>query len=444
MRSAIRKHLKDFVAILVLVVLAAVVGGYILTQERFRFPFISETPFKLQAEFQTAQAVTPGQGQTVRISGVQIGEISGVKLKEGRAVVQMDIEQKYKKLIHQDATALLRPKTGLKDMFIELYPGRAPAPVVKENWTIPVANTQPDINPDEIYSALDADTRDYLQLLVNGAGPGLDHRGGDLADVLRRFEPTHRDLARLSQAVATRKSNLRRLVHSLHLLNAALAGKQDQLAQLVDSSSAVFHAFASEDQNVSRTVADLPSTLRQTTITLGKVQRFANLLGPTAQHLIPAAQALKPANDAVAPFARTAAPILRTQIRPFVIAARPLVRSLRPAARNLAAATPNLSRSFVVLNHLFNTLGYNPHGNSTFTGEGAEGYLFWLAWLDHQAITLFSVQDANGDYRQLFLALSCTTIKELASGNLAQPLAVPALNLAPLLANPAICGKSTP
>ena len=53
---------------------------------------------------------------------------------------------------------------------------------------------------------LDADTRDYLKLLVTGAGRGLDGRGKDLREVFRLFEPTHRDLARVNAAVATRRS----------------------------------------------------------------------------------------------------------------------------------------------------------------------------------------------------------------------------------------------
>ena len=37
----------------------------------------------LKADFQTAQAVTPGQGQSVTIAGAKIGEISSVTLHEG-------------------------------------------------------------------------------------------------------------------------------------------------------------------------------------------------------------------------------------------------------------------------------------------------------------------------------------------------------------------------
>src|SRR5438445_12738095 len=77
MKRAIKNHLGDFIAICVLVVLAIVVSGYVLSHERLQLPFIGTSQFTLNAEFQTGQAVTPGQGQTVRVSGVQIGDIGG-------------------------------------------------------------------------------------------------------------------------------------------------------------------------------------------------------------------------------------------------------------------------------------------------------------------------------------------------------------------------------
>ena len=82
-----------------------------------------------------------------------------------------------------------------------------------EGGRIPVGNSLPDIDPDEIYSALDADTRPYLKLLVAGAGKGLDGRGDDLREVFRRFEPIHHDLARVTRATARRRDALKRLIH---------------------------------------------------------------------------------------------------------------------------------------------------------------------------------------------------------------------------------------
>jgi phospholipid/cholesterol/gamma-HCH transport system substrate-binding protein len=413
--TAIRKHMKEFVAIVVLIVLAAGVAFYVLTQERFRFPFLSPQPVKMYAALSTAQAVTPGQGQTVRVSGVKVGEIGQVKLKNGQAIVEMDIDPQYKSLLHTDAQALLRPKTGLKDMFLEVSPGSHSAPVAKPGFTIPVQNTLPDVNPDEIYSALDSDTRQYLALLVNGAGQGLKGNGGELQEVFRRFEPTHKDLATVTTQVATRQQNLRRLVNSLHNLNNELAGKSTELTQLVDSSSAVFRALASEDSSITRSIGLFPPALRQTTDTLNKVHTFTNVLRPAAIHLRPVAFSLNRANVAVRPFAREATPLLRNDIRPFVVEARPLVRNLRPAAENLAKATPDLGRTFVVLNHLFNMLAYDPSNGSDapFDGSQQRSYLFWIAWVDHIANNLFASADANGPFRPIVLSGDCQSLTSI-------------------------------
>jgi phospholipid/cholesterol/gamma-HCH transport system substrate-binding protein len=445
MKRAIREHWKDFVAIVGLLVITIGVAGYILTNERLRFPFISSSPFTINAAFSTAQAVTPGQGQSVRVSGVQVGLVGNVTLKNGEGVVQLNIDPKYKHLIHTNWTALIRPRTGLDDMFIELSPGAGRAPVAPSGYTIPVSNTMPVVNLDEILSSLDADSRQYLDLLVNGAGQGLKSGGGNqLAQVMERFEPTHRDLARVNSAVAVRGQNLQRLVNSLRRLNDALAAKQRQIVELVDSSEKVFNAFASEDSNVSRAVADLPGTLNQTTATLAKVQAFAQVLGPAAVNLLPAVRAIPAANQALTQLAVPGAPIVKNQIRPFVIASRPVVRNLKPAAVNLAEptvtqtpngpvhlgrATPNLTNSFAVLNHLGNMLGYNP-------GDTEHGYLWWLAWLDHNARTLFSVQDANGDFRPLFLQASCATLAQIAN---ASPLQEVIMNLTPILTSTGLC-----
>jgi phospholipid/cholesterol/gamma-HCH transport system substrate-binding protein len=436
-RRAIVKHARPFAAILGLALIAAVVAGYILGHQRLRFPWEGR-PFQLKAELSTAQAVTPGQGQTVRVSGVRVGDISGVKLKDGRAVVTMDLDPQYKDLVHTDATALLRPKTGLKDMFIELDPGTPRAPLAKRGWTLPVGNTLPDVNPDEILASLDADTRDYLTLLVDGAGQGLKGRGDDLREVFRRFEPTHRDLARVNALVAQRHRNLSRLVHSLADLNDELAGKSDDLAALVSSSSAVFRSFASEQANVTRAVGDLPATLSQTTDTLGRVERFAQVLRPAAVHLQPTVKALDRANRSVAPFATEATPIVRDEVRPFVRDARPVVRSARTPVSELSQATPDLERSFKVLNHFLNEVAYNPNGREGPGVDGREeGYLFWAAWLQHNGAAIFSTSDANGPFRPVTLGGTCGVLRSLAGET-------PPLNqaLLPALTDPKICGTN--
>jgi len=330
-------------------------------------------------------------------------------VQEGKAVVEMAIDGEYSQLIHKDATALLRPRTGLNDMFIEIDPGTPQEPIYGEGGRIPVRNTAPPIDQDEFLAALDVDTRSYLQLLINGAGNGFKNRGDDFREILRRFEPLHRDLAKIQKQVAERRINLRSLVHNYQSLTNELADKDRSLIRLVTSSNQVFDAFANEEDNVSSTVVKLAPALKQTEETLGKVDRYSDVLGPTLQDLRPAFRNLADANREIIPFAREGAPILREQVRPFVRDARPFVRDLRPAARDLANATPELTTSFKELNRFFNIAAYNPEGAE---GDDRDNYLFWLAWVGHLSTNLFSTSDAEGPLRRLVTTVNCDTLRD--------------------------------
>src|SRR5207244_96199 len=111
--KAIRKHLSDFVALGVLTAIAIGVTAYIVSQQESRgyFPIVEKPPFELKAEFSDAQAVIPGQGQTVRVAGVEVGKIAKVEPKNGVAVVSMDLDRNKiddgQLDVRSDATATL-------------------------------------------------------------------------------------------------------------------------------------------------------------------------------------------------------------------------------------------------------------------------------------------------------------------------------------------------
>jgi phospholipid/cholesterol/gamma-HCH transport system substrate-binding protein len=414
-KTAIRKHLGDFLAIIALFVIAFGVAGVILHNERVRFPLIEDKAFPLQVELPNAQAVTPGQGQTVRVAGVEVGQIGKVQLENGKAVVNLAIEPKYKILIKQDASALLRPKTGVKDMFIEVDPGDG-APM-KANGRIRVQNTLEDIDPDEFLSALDSDTRDYLRLLISGAGKGLKGRGGDLREALARLGPLHRDLAKVSRAIAIRRANMRRLVHNYGLLTTELGKKDKEITRLVTTSSAVFGSLAKEDKNISTAVSRLPGTLRQTDSTLSKVDTLAQTLKPSLESLRPAFRQLDDANKQVRPLAEEGTPIVKNQVRPFARAAQPFTQKFGQAGGELADAAPQLTKTFHGLNRLFNIGAYNTNGAEGLTGNLTqdrardEGYLYWLGWTVQNTVSMFSTSDANGPFRRFYLSgLSCASL----------------------------------
>lgn len=448
MTRAIRKYSRDFIALIVLAVIGLGVAGYIIANQDARpfIPLFQPKPFTIKADFSDAQAVTPGQGQTVRVAGVEVGKITKVEPSHGVASVTLELKPEFEKKlqIRSDATALLRPRTGLKDMFVELDPG-GHGRLLKAGDTIPVQNTAPDIDPDEILSALDQDTRSYLKLLINSAGKGLKGHGNDLNLTFKALGPTNRDLARVTSAIAARRVALKQLIHNYGDLTNTLADTDGSIGRLVNSSDAVFKAFASENQNISSAVAKLPPTLRQTQGTLTKVNSFSKVLGPTLTSLRPAFRQLDTANHAVLPFVREATPILRTKIRPFVQVARPNVRNLRPAAIALAKATPDLTGAFHELNRFFNMAAFNPKGREPVTGNPVqdrardEGYLYWLAWVIEDTNSLFSTSDAQGPLRRILPFATCTTVRSILATT---PAAGPLLGLSNALNTPGLCPNS--
>ena len=120
-----------------------------------------------------------------------MGEISSVALHQGRAVVTMKIRHRDFQ-IYRDGSALLRPKTGLQDMTVEVNPGTSESPRLRSGETIPLSQTAPNINFDEFLAGLDAETRSYLQELLAGLGQGFKNNGTAAAAALKRFSPTAR------------------------------------------------------------------------------------------------------------------------------------------------------------------------------------------------------------------------------------------------------------
>ena len=82
MKLAIQKHLRDFLALFFMALIAVGVTGYILSQQRFHLPkwvpVAGSDFYKLNVEFQTAQAVVPGQGQTINIAGVNHANVDTI------------------------------------------------------------------------------------------------------------------------------------------------------------------------------------------------------------------------------------------------------------------------------------------------------------------------------------------------------------------------------
>jgi phospholipid/cholesterol/gamma-HCH transport system substrate-binding protein len=368
-------------------------------------PLIGSDRFELHADFSTAQAVTPGQGQSVDIAGIKVGDVTGVKLENGHAVVSMEVDNKYSPLIHEDSSLLLRPKTGLNDMVVELDPGSQSSPNVKEGSTIPLSSTQPNVQPDEFLASLDADTQQFLKLLLANGAEALDpEKGRDvrLSNALRRLNPFARDIARISGALAERRRNIADSIHNFQLLSTELGDKDQDLANFVDASDAALASFAREEASIRGALRELPGTLKVTRGALKSGNALALQSGPALKKSLPGSRATGAALRSLRPLFRETAGPIQNQIRPFTKQVASPVTHTAQIAQGLGVATPGLKTGFTDLNLGLNALAYNPPGSD-------EGFLFYVPWLNHDLNSTYTLQDAYGPMRRGILMISCAS-----------------------------------
>jgi phospholipid/cholesterol/gamma-HCH transport system substrate-binding protein len=425
-RDQIERYRTAFIAVVTMIVIAAGSAGYILAHERLHVPawvpIIGRESFVLKGEFSTAQAVTPGQGQSVTIAGAKIGEIATVELHGGRALVSMNLTPKYARYIYRDATALLRPKTGLKDETVEISPGSASSGRVSRGYTIPITQTSPDGNLDEFLASFDAETRSYLQELLAGAGEGLNGNGANLSATIKRFDPLARELTAIGREVAKRQHYVEHGIHNFRLLLEALGSKDTKLAQSVESGNAVFATFSQEDRQVQETLRELPGVLKQANHGFAKLATAARVTGQATHALEPFATVLAPAQREARASFKATTPILKYQVRPLLRQILPVLEQLQPSLKDFSQAAPQLTTAFTVFNEFLNELAYNP-------GPKQGGFLFFLDWANHDLNSVVAQGDAHGAEGQALLYFNCAQVPLLHSVAAADPTAKLVLGL---------------
>ncbi len=419
-RDQIERYRTASIAIVTMVVLAVATAGYILAHERVAVPawvpIIGHESFVLKGEFSTAQAVAPGQGQAVTIAGAKIGEISSVELRDDRALVSMNVTPKYAPYIYRDATALLRPKTGLKDETVEVSPGNPSSGRVPGGYTLPITQTSPDGNLDEFLASFDGETRALLQELLAGAAEGLKGNAANFSATFKRFSPLAREFQEIGREVAKRQYYVEHGIHNFRLLLEAVGSKDTKLAQVVESSNTLYGTFAQEDRQVQETLHLLPGVLKQANHGFGKLATAVRVTGHTLHSLEPFATELAPAQKAVRAAFKTTTPILKNEVRPLFRQILPVLEQLQPSLKDFTQASPQLTTSFTVINELFNELAYNP-------GPKQGGFLFYLDWANHDLNSVVAQGDAHGAEGQALLYFNCAQVPVLHAAASADPTA---------------------
>jgi ABC-type transporter Mla subunit MlaD len=262
------------------------------------FGFAKTIPFR--HDFRVARSSsrpTPsGPDSPVRIAGVNVGKVTEVERQEGTnaAVVHMEVEDEGLP-IHADATLKIRPRIFLEgNFFVDLSPGTPQAQTIDDDDTLPITQTSTPVQLDQVLTALQRDTREDLQALLEGYGTALTARptaaedadqpaltrgetAGRVAQRRRaRRRPALRSTAIVNEALlGTQPGDLGALVEDLGTVSRRLNSRERQLQDLVTNLNTTMSAFASERGALRATVRELPRTLGATSARAVVAQRGA-------------------------------------------------------------------------------------------------------------------------------------------------------------------------
>ena len=250
------KHWLDFLAIIGLIVISGAVAVYILDNQRLKLPGVGAG---------RRQGLLRRQGRDEHRPGRHAGP--GPDREHRRRPGRRDLEGRAQGGQGASSRCGWSRATAASTRTRRCCCARRPASRtwspsssrarrsagrLKDGGVIPVSQTLPDVNLDEVLASLDGDTRDYLTVLLGAGAEGLRGNGRELANALRRIEPSARYGRKVFASLAKRRQNIKRVIHNLSLIMEELGAKDDQLAEFVENSNAVFATLAAPGREPAR------------------------------------------------------------------------------------------------------------------------------------------------------------------------------------------------
>ncbi|HEY0317991.1 MAG TPA: MlaD family protein [Solirubrobacterales bacterium] len=322
--------------------------------------FGGPTPFKAkpyQINIPFNEATTLAEQSDVRISGVNVGKVQSIALspngKQARATV--DIDDKYAPL-PESTRAILRTKTLLGETYIELTPGSREGPQLADGGTVPEANVAQSVQLDEIFRTFNSKTRAAFQSWMQEAAVAINGQGQSLSYAIGEFEPTFTEFDKLFRTLDTQRAAVGQLFRNGTTTFRALRGREGELANLIQSSNAVFQTTARRERDIEALFRAFPTFLDESRLTVARLRSFALNTDPLMRQLVPAAEQLSPTLISIANLAPEAkglfeglgpvidrAPtgfpalrkLFRDQFPPLLRAVDPFLRNLNPLLTGL-------------------------------------------------------------------------------------------------------------
>ncbi|MEV4421993.1 MlaD family protein [Patulibacter sp. NPDC049589] len=400
-------------------------------------------PKKLEVLTKDAGVLRVGAATKVRVAGVDVGTVSGLKPADGKpgySVITVSLNDKAP-VFRRDATVKIRPRLFLEgNFFLDISPGSPDSPVLG-NTPIPPGAVTLHVAADEVFSAFDSQTRENFQQTLKAFGEGLQGGGAEALNTFLKATPAALDdIAKvMKSARGTKDGDLQALVREAGGVLANLQAHEAGLRGTITGGRKTFDAFAANSAALQRTIAGLDTTTRRLMPQLTRI----NAAIPEGRALVrdarPLARRLPSFLDVANPALRSLLSLakskdvqgltaeLRPALRTISRSAEPLgtvADDLRPVAKCLNQNLLPILNSVVPDGSLTTNLKVYEELGGTFTGLGASTQEFdangpWVRYLIGLGNQAISTNDAGG-------TLSATAERPIA-GSTPTPVSLPPL-----------------
>lgn len=272
-----------------------------------------------------AQVVDGGK---VRIDGVDVGEVSDLAVRDGKAVITVKITDDDYVPLHEGTTSRIEWQSALGERVVTLRPGPDSNPALPSGAMYEAQSSQ--VEADQVLAALDVPTRQRLNSLVHRLRGTTEGKEDNIRASIQAAGPSIQALGEILAAVGRDGPAIRSMVTDLHQMTAGLASRADRVSNTIGNLTELTGNLGSEHEQLGRLLAELPSTLDAARTTLDKVPAVADATGPLLDDLRPATSRL---------------PAIASNLAPTLDDLGPVVARLRPtleATNQLLGYTPGL------------------------------------------------------------------------------------------------------
>jgi len=204
-------------------------------------------------------------GQKVRIAGVPVGAVNGLKLNPDNTVdVTFGIDRGY--TLYSSTRALIRYENLVGDRFLEITSGPGELRKLPPGGTIDSQHTQPALDLDAllgglrpVVKGLDADKVNTISSAVIQL---LQGQGGALSNVLADTSAFSSALGQRDQLIGDVITNLNTVLGTIDQKSAQFSASVDQLQQLITGLAKNKDSIAGAIPPLASTTTDLTDLLK--------------------------------------------------------------------------------------------------------------------------------------------------------------------------------------